>query len=134
MNSSILLDTLSRILGDKPGDYYLAGLFFSCLGILIGLYHSSKKRDPSSPNTPENFSWIFLIWDNFKRVAMTLIVMFILFRIFDLSDTGMMISVGILCSLFLDKIIEYIISRSEALAKFMEMDRNKFPTKPPKTD
>lgn len=134
MNSSILLDTLSRILGDKPGDYYLAGLFFSFLGILLGLYHSSKKRDPASPNTPENFSWIFLIWDNFKRVFMTLVVMFILFRVFDLSDTIMMISVGVICSLFLDKVIEYFISRSEALAKFMEMDRNKFPTKPPKTD
>ena len=134
MNSSIFLDTLSRILGDKPGDYYLAGLFFSCLGILIGLYHSSKKRNPDSPNTPYKYSWIFMVWDNSKRGFMTLVVMFILFRIFDLSDVGLMISVGILCSLFFDKLIEFLIARSTRLAKLLEMDREKWPTKPPKTD
>jgi hypothetical protein len=129
MNSAIK-EALEIIMGGKSGGYYIAGFFFSMLGILISLYHSSKKRDPLSPNTPERFSWLFLIWDNCKRGGVTLIVMFILFRGFNLSEFWLMISVGVVVALLLDKVIEAIMARSEIICKLLGMNRDKFPQKP----
>ena len=123
-------DTLQIIFGGKPASYYLAGLFFSILAILLSLYHSSKKRDPLSPSTPFRFSWWFLIWDNCKRAGATLIVMFILFRALDLSEVWGMIGVGFAVSLFLDKLIEWLMKRSEIICKLLGMDRDNFPQKP----
>ncbi len=129
MNNSII-EAVNIILGGKSGGYYLAGFFFSGLAILLSLYHSSKKRDPKSTNTPENFSWVFLLWDNTKRVTATLIVMFILFRVFNLSEPLLMIGVGFISALFLDKVIEALMAKSETISKLLGMDRDKFPQKP----
>jgi len=129
MNNTII-EAVNIILGGKSGGYYVAGFFFSGLAIILSLYHSSKKRNPASPNTPERFSWTFLFWDNTKRVIATLIVMFILFRVFDLSEPLIMIGVGFICALFLDKVIEALMSKSDMIAKLLGMDRDKFPQKP----
>ena len=121
-----LKQTLEIILGDKQLSYYLAGFFFSGLAILLSLYHHSRKRDVESPNTPKKFSWTFLVWDNLKRIFITLIVMFILFRQLDLSDVWYQIGVGFLVSLCLDKVIEFLMKKSELVSKLMGMDREKF--------
>jgi len=133
MNNSII-EAVNIILGGKSGGYYFAGFFFSGLAILLSLYHSSKKRNPLSPNTPENFSWMFLLWDNTKRVVATLIVIFILFRIFDLSEPLLMIGVGFLSALFLDKVIEALMNKSELISKLLGMNRDNFPQKPPNNE
>ncbi len=129
MNTSIL-EALEIITGGKSGGYYLAGFFFSGLAIILSLYHSSTKRNPDSPNTPYKFSWIFLFWDNFKRVVATIIVMFILFRVLDLSEPLWMIGVGFIVAFSLDKVIEYLMERSEVVWKMLGRDRDKFPQKP----
>ncbi|MEJ7611350.1 MAG: hypothetical protein WKF88_09260 [Ferruginibacter sp.] len=121
---------LRTILGDKPDGYYLAALFFSLIGILVALYQSSKKRNPRSTSTPVHFSWVFLIWDNAKRMAVTLIVMFIIFRVFDLPNPIMMIAVGIVGALYLDKAIEWLMNKAEWLCDLLSRDRNNFPQKP----
>lgn len=121
---------LEIIFGNKPDGYYIAGLFFSVLGILISLYHSSKKRDPQSPNTPVKFSLLFLIWDNFKRGSITLIVMFIVFRVWDVSDIILMIGVGIGVALSLDKLIELMMNKWDWICKLLSQDRDRFPQKP----
>lgn len=121
---------LQTIFGDKPDGYYIAGLFFSILGILISLYWSSRKRDPLSSSTPVRFSWTFLIWDNGKRIVTTLIVMFILFRVFNFTDPLQMIAVGITATLFLDQILEWLMNKAEWLCKLLKADRNNFPQKP----
>lgn len=118
------------ILGHKTVGYYIAAFFFTALGVIISLWHSSRKRNPSSSNTPYRFSWLFLIWDNFKRACVTLIVMFILFRCFDLSNPMLMISVGVLVALFLDKVVEWIMNQSEKVCQILGMNRDKFPQKP----
>lgn len=114
------------VLGGKTGGYYLAGFIFCFMAIFLSLYLSSKKRDPNSPATPEKFSISFLIWDNAKRIAATFIVIFMLFRIFDLSNVIAMIGVGFFVAISLDKAIEFLMEKTNLL-KFLESNRDKFP-------
>lgn len=121
----ILSETLKIILGDKPISYYLAGFFFACLAVLLSLYLHSKKRDKYSLNTPIDFSWKFLIWDNAKRAAASLIVSFLFFRLFDLSNEFAMVGFGFFISLGVDKVIEILISKTDFL-NFLKTDRDNF--------
>lgn len=123
-------DALEIIFGDKTGGYYLAAFFFSGLGLIISLWQSSKKRNPLSPNTPKRFSWIFMLWDNAKRAFVTIIVEFILFRAFDLSNILLMVGVGVSVGIAFDKLVEFIMSKSEAICQFLSMNREKWPDKP----
>jgi len=117
------------VLGGKTGGYYLAGFIFCFMAIFLSLYLSSKKRDPNSINTPEKFSIWFLIWDNAKRVAATFIVIFLLFRIFDLSNVLAMIGVGFFVAISLDKAIEFIMEKTNLL-NFLQSNRDNFPVIP----
>lgn len=117
------------ILGGKTGGYYLAGFFFCFLAIILSLYWSSKKRDPNSSNTPVKFSWTWLLWDNGKRVVATFIVIFIAFRVFDLSEVPGMIGVGFAAALGLDQIIEWMMNKFNFL-DFLKSNREKFPQIP----
>ncbi len=126
MDNSSLREATEIIFGTKTGGYYLAGFVFSFAGILISLYYSSTKRDKASTNTPDKFSWSFLFWDNTKRVVVTLLTMFILFRVFDLSNILAMIGVGVVVTLFFDQVLEFIMSSSEIIKGLMKMNREKF--------
>ena len=126
----MIKEAFDIVLGGKSGGYYLAGFIFSAMAILLSLYHSSKKRDPSSASTPERFSWWFLIWDNCKRAVVTLIVEFILFRVFNLTEPLAMIGVGFFAALGLDKAIEFLMQKSQEAGKLLGMNRDNFPQKP----
>lgn len=119
-------EAIQIILGDKTIGYYLAGFFFSFLAILVSLYQHSRTRDKYSQSTPVNFSWGFLIWDNLKRMVTTLIVMFMLFRLFDLSNPGAMIGVGFAVGFGLDKVIEFLMERTNLL-DILKPERKKHP-------
>lgn len=122
-------DALTIITGNKGGGYYLAGFFFSFLAILLSIYMYSKKRDPNSVNTPEKYSWLFLLWDNGKRAGAGLIVMFIIFRMFDCSNVAVMIGVGFFVSFGVDKAIQWLMERTDFM-NFLKTNRENFPTKP----
>lgn len=119
-------EAIQIIAGGKTLGYYLAGFAFAGLAIIISLYHGVSKRDAASPHTPVEFSWKFFIWDNTKRVVTTLIVMFLLFRIFDLSNPTLMIGVGFCVSFALDKIILSMMAWSDKVFSFFSTDRSKF--------
>jgi F0F1-type ATP synthase assembly protein I len=109
-------EALQIIKGGKTGGYYLAGFFFSFLAVLVSLrVIAQKRRDPQSPNTPRKFSWSFLIGDNLKRILTSMIVMFMLFRLFDLSNPALMIGVGFGVAFGLDKIIQFLIDRTDIM-------------------
>lgn len=116
-------EALKIIMGDKTGGYYIAGFFFSFLAILLSLFVIAKKRrDPDSPATPRKFSLSFLIGDNIKRIGATMIVMFLLFRMFDLSNVLHMVGVGFGVAFGFDKIIQFLIDKTDIL-KFLEPAR-----------
>lgn len=68
------------ILGEVSVAYYAAAEFFAILAIILSLYLSSRQRNPMSANTPERFSWPFLVWDNVKRIVVGQILLFLIFR------------------------------------------------------
>ncbi len=130
----IYLEVKTLILGDKSIAFYIAAFFFSCLAILLSLYVRGKSKYKQSTDTPPVFSWYFLIWDNTKRIVSGMIVMFLLYR-FDAVEWvakivgGSMeaaVGVGFFVSIGVDRAIQWLQSRFD----FLNMDRDKLPTKP----
>lgn len=114
------------ILGNVSVAYYLAAEFFALLALILSLYMSSKKRDVASSSTPVQFSWLFLIWDNTKRIVVGQITLFLIFRfITELlqRQLNMWIAVGVgfFLSFGLDKAIQMIKERSS----LFDMNREK---------
>jgi hypothetical protein len=68
------------IFGGISPVHYLAALFFSSLAILLSMWVGSAKRNVDSRNTPKQYSFRFLFWDNTKRILAGLIAMFLLYR------------------------------------------------------
>jgi len=109
------------ILGNVSAAYYLAAFVFAFLGILASLLVHSKKRDIDSPRTPDKFSWLFLFFDNIKRIIAGLIVMFILFRFFN-EISGKQLNmwwavlIGVLLASYgVDKVFQIIKGKSSFL-------------------
>lgn len=118
------------ILGNVSVAYYLAAEFFALLALILSLYLSSKKRDVASSSTPVQFSWLFLIWDNTKRIVVGQITLFLVFRFMTEllgRELNMWIAVGVgfFLSFGLDKAIEMIKEKSS----LFDMNREKMITK-----
>jgi hypothetical protein len=71
---------LNQLLGPGEPSFFIAGFIFAMVGVLISLLISSSKRDISNPNTPNNFSWSYLIIDNGKRILLALLLILITLR------------------------------------------------------
>lgn len=126
MFQEILKNTFNTLLEGKEIEYYISGFIITAIGVLFALYVKSKKRDPESPNTPTKFSWRFLIWDNTKKVVVILLLIFLLFRAFDLTDTWKQISVGMIVPWFFDQILFFLEERSSIICELLGMDRKKY--------
>lgn len=118
------------ILGNVSIAYYLAAEFFALLALILSLYLNSKKRDVASSSTPVEFSWLFLIWDNTKRIVVGQITLFLVFRfVTELlgRELNMWIAVGVgfFLSFGLDKAIQIIKERSS----LFDMNREKMISK-----
>lgn len=118
------------ILGNVSVAYYLAAEFFALLALILSLYLNSKKRDATSSSTPVEFSWLFLIWDNTKRIVVGQITLFLVFRfVTELlgRELNMWIAVGVgfFLSFGLDKAIQIIKERSS----LFDMNREKMISK-----
>lgn len=114
------------ILGGVSIAYYMAAEFFALLALILSLYLHSKKRDPDAATTPQQFSWLFLVWDNAKRIVVGQIFLFLIFRfVTELlgRQLNMWIAVGIgfFLSLGLDRAIQWLKDRSDIL----QMNRGK---------
>jgi hypothetical protein len=114
------------ILGNVSVAYYLAAEFFALLALILSLYLHSKKRDVASSSTPVEYSWLFLIWDNTKRIVVGQIALFLIFRfITELlgRQLNMWIAVGVgfFLSFGLDKAIQLIKEKST----IFDMNREK---------
>lgn len=114
------------ILGNASVAYYLAAEFFALLALILSLYLNSKKRDVTSSSTPVQFSWLFLVWDNTKRIVVGQITLFLVFRfITELlgRQLNMWIAVGVgfFLSFGLDKAIQLIKEKSS----LFDMNREK---------
>lgn len=123
------------ILGNVSVAYYAAAEFFALLALILSLYLNSRKRDVNSPATPAHFSWVFLIWDNSKRIVVGQIALFIIFR-FATELLGrklnmwVAVGIGFFLSFGLDKVIQAIKNKSSIFDMNREKMIEKISSKP----
>lgn len=80
MENEILKAVLGHILGEADVAHWIGAIFFACVGVTISLLISSSKRDASSPGTPYKFSFWYLVFDNGKRIALSMLLIFVTLR------------------------------------------------------
>lgn len=106
------------LLGPVSVAQYLAAEVFALIALVIGLWLHSRKRDPKSPNTPEQFSWEFLLWDNTKRIFIGQLLLFLFFR-FTTELMGknlnmyMAVAFGFFVSFGLDRAIVWLQKKTD---------------------
>ncbi|HEU5290240.1 MAG TPA: hypothetical protein VFU05_06310 [Cyclobacteriaceae bacterium] len=117
-----------NILGPLSGELYVSLFFFSGLAVILMLYvFAQQKRDKNSPNTPVHFSWKFMLWDNAKKLVVTIILLFLIFRFSSEAfnrepSMWFAVGVGVLISMGVTWAIQYFLSK----ATFFQMDREKW--------
>lgn len=120
--------------GGKPNWYYTVSLIFSCIGIIISVYAGSRTRDKSAELTPKKFDINFLVWDNAKRVFITMLVMYVIFRFIPFAqgaqitdnELKIMIGVGVVVATSFDQVLFWIMQYNERVKDFFTMDREKY--------
>lgn len=120
------------ILGVTSIAMYAALLFFACIGILINLLFHATTRDQNSTNTPEKFSLKFLLWDNWKRIVLSILVILMLIRFvsfffdFDVvNNNELYLFLSLLIGVSFDKAAEILKNRSSFL-KVRNDEPNKY--------
>ncbi len=74
------MENYSYVLGLIPTGLFIAMIVFASIGVAMALLIDSQKRDQSSPKTPTEFSWTFLIIDNWKTILLTFLAVLMTLR------------------------------------------------------
>jgi hypothetical protein len=74
------MENFSYIFGIVPKAMFTAMLLFSLVGVITALLIDSQKRDQNSASTPKQFSWVFLLKDNWKTIMLSVICVVITLR------------------------------------------------------
>lgn len=100
---------IDLLLGTNDIPTYLAALVFAVIGALIMQLIKSKTRDKHSPNTPYNFSWKFLVWDNLREVLLGLMFILLALR-FSVEFAGVELTMyyALCVGLGLQKVAQWI--------------------------
>lgn len=70
-------ETLSYFIGENTPWQFVALFFFAAIGATIKLLQQANVRDPKAPSTPEDFTWAFLLKDNWKRILLTVLLIYV---------------------------------------------------------
>lgn len=71
---------IENLLGNISIAEFISLYIFAIIGMVLVLLIDSNGRDQSSVNTPVRFSWRFLLRDNYKRILLWVVVMYIMIR------------------------------------------------------
>lgn len=71
---------LLDLLGGISPKLFKEALFWAAVGVAFVLLLGTGLRDPQSPNSPEKFSWKYLLSDNSKRIAASIIAVLVTLR------------------------------------------------------
>ena len=105
-----------KIIGSNDLTSFLAAFIFALIGVALSLLWHATTRNQNSPNTPVKFSWNFLLSDNVKRIAASLITIFIAIRFYpDLFGKPINEYLAFGVGLGLDKISEVIKNKTNLL-------------------
>ncbi|WP_430900449.1 MULTISPECIES: hypothetical protein [unclassified Paraflavitalea] len=130
-----LKDTFEILLGGKEFSYYLANFIFSSFGLYIALFlFAKKKRDVSSPRTPEKFSHWFLIIDNAKKAFGIYICLYILYRFTPEFEFSWSIPIGIVASGGVAALVNIAAELVPGFKKFIQLKQLTNETTPSNPD
>lgn len=106
----------SIVTGEITTDVFLGFIFFAIIGISLSLLWQTSRRDQNSPNTPEKFSFWFMLQDNAKRLTATILTVYIALRftpeIFNVTLTNFW---ALTIGLGVDKIAEFVKNKTSFL-------------------
>ena len=107
---------LQEILGTDTYQAFITQFFFAILGVAISLLLHGANRDVKEVSTPNQFSLVFLIKDNWKRIVLNLLIIFITIRFFK-EITGFELSLFFcfVIGFSYDKLLQLLKSRSDLL-------------------
>jgi len=71
---------INELLGGIELIPFIAAVFYAVVGATLNLLLHANTRDVNSRRTPDDFSYKFLIQDNWKRIAISVILIFITIR------------------------------------------------------
>ena len=99
------MENYSLVLGFLSLKVFLVMILFSVIGIAISLLVDSQKRNQASTSTPKEFSFVFLLKDNWKSIVLTALVVLVTLRF--------------AASLFPDQFNGNVIGTPEGLEKWL---------------
>ena len=71
------MENYSYVFGLAPAGLFIAELVFAVIGMIMALLGDATTRDQNSPNTPEKFSFWFLLKDNWKTIVLSVLAVLI---------------------------------------------------------
>lgn len=109
-------EILDHILGPGDPSYFIAAVFYAAVGIVVSLLFSSTKRDQSKPETPNTFSWYYLLWDNAKRIVLSVLLVLITLRFSrEFIGADLTMFTALLVGLGWDRLSSYIKDKTDFL-------------------
>lgn len=112
---------INYITGTTDYPFYMAQWFFAIVGLAISILLHARTRDKQSDNTPDQFSFRFLILDNYKRLFLSVLLIFIFIRFPDMLLTNfpaletlseIRLGSALLIGLMLDKLAEWLKTKN----------------------
>lgn len=107
---------LKDILGTEIWQPFVTQMFMALIGVSISLLLHAQTRDKYSPATPVKFSIGFLIVDNWKRVVLSLLLIYVFIRFFpEIFGINLSLFWCLAIGLSLDKLAQWLKDKISVL-------------------
>ncbi len=110
---------LNFLTGNISMAMFCALFFFALIGASINLLLNASKRYQASPNTPKEFSLKFMLWDNWKRILLSVLLIYIsirfvsvLYEIQVTDNNELYLFIAVIIGFLYDKLGEILKNRS----------------------
>lgn len=107
---------MDTILGTADYKLFFSLYFFGVIGLIISLLLNAAHRNPVAPTTPLKFHVWFMIVDNYKRIVLSFLLIFVVVRFYnEIFNEPISPWLSLLAGLGLDKISQYLKTKVGAL-------------------
>ena len=74
------MENYSYVFGVVPSGMFIAMIIFAAIGVTMALLGDAQTRDQNSANTPQKFSFWFLLKDNWKTILLSFLAVLLTLR------------------------------------------------------
>ena len=74
------MENYSYVFGVVPSGMFIAMVIFAAIGVTMALLGDAQTRDQNSTNTPQKFSFWFLLKDNWKTILLSFLAVLLTLR------------------------------------------------------